>query len=159
MCSGLVWLIKPNNGKTILLSSWFAAMLTLAILLSLARYWMSTQFQEFAWGDAGGWTLQWRGHAVHQRAGAAKRGKQYSSSFRPRSHHFQYFQCTWNSTFYFHTYSPSLVCFVHKIILVQRCGKNFCYTFINTADYFGADSTSILLLFCVIAAFLRSKPI
>lgn len=36
---------------------------------------MSTQFQEYARRDAGGGALQQRGHAVHQRAGAAEGGK------------------------------------------------------------------------------------
>lgn len=36
---------------------------------------MSPQFQEYACRDAGGGALQQRGHAVHQRAGAAAGGK------------------------------------------------------------------------------------
>lgn len=36
---------------------------------------MSTQFQEYARRNAGGGTIQQRGHAVHQRAGAAEGGK------------------------------------------------------------------------------------
>lgn len=36
---------------------------------------MSTQLQEYARRDAGGGAVQQRGHAVHQRAGAAEGGK------------------------------------------------------------------------------------
>ena len=131
LCPGLFVLVKPTNVQTIqdvLPFFWLAAVLTFNSCnhVVFSRYRMPTQFQEYARGDAGGWTLQWRSHAVHQRAGAAERGKQACGIFWPLFHHFlvvwnahSHVANTWRfailathiAAFYFHSRSPSLVCF------------------------------------------------